>query len=283
MNAPLQGAAAMRVIVSRLQSLHIAGTPIYLSKSPVAFVAYAWPLLLCIARQRSRVARPLGIVLACLVLLPLALHLLNVFPNTHFSRYSLYCWYPLWCVFACALPRDAAWRPIAALFVANALLCGTGEFALRLRNHSFANRELRAALAAAQPGAAQAVSDALCARIDCSHPPVVVAMQEVQLRLLLDARFVVRSLDGVVDSDLRRYVSADGSLDELGYLADKHVDLVLNFPDYAGTKRADSLASIFAHTAAGPLRIGCAVFQRVLLPGLRYGVGLQRTPLAACP
>jgi hypothetical protein len=281
-NAPLQGAGAMRVVTSRLQSLHIPGTPIYLSKSPLAFVAYAWPLLLSIARQRRGMPRPLRVVLACLVLLPLTLHLLDVFPNTHFSRYSLYCWYPLWGVFSLALPRGAAWRPVAALFVVNALLCGAGELALRVRNHQFANRELLAALAAAQPGAAQAVSDALCRRIDCSHTPVVVALQEVQLRLLLDARFVVRSLDGVVDSDLLRYVSADGGLDELGYLAHERVDLVLSFPDYAGTKRADSLSSIFARSAAGPVVTTCAVFERVWLPGFVYGVGLQRTPLAAC-
>jgi hypothetical protein len=279
----LQGAGVVRAATSRLGAFHVSGTSLYLSAAPLAILAYAWPLIGVMSQDPGWRSRKLVALLVALVLFPLALYVLCVLPTTHMSRYSLYWWYPLFAVVCRGCRSLESFRakliPILAL---NTLLVGSSEALLRWRAGSFVNTGFRDTLEAARPELPRQVSDALCARVDCARPPVVVALQEVQLRLLLDDRFEVRSLDGIVDSDLARYIDASGRVDHLGYLRDKHVSVVLEFPDYEGRGSAHSLARIYADAADAPVQIECAVFRRVELPGWLYPDALARSEVVGC-
>ena len=61
--------------------------------------------------------------------------------------------------------------------------------------------------------------------------PVVLAMQEVDLRYYLDNRFVVRSLDGRVDPLLLDFAAPD-YVDHIGYFRARGVHFLLDAPNY---------------------------------------------------
>jgi hypothetical protein len=64
-----------------------------------------------------------------------------------------------------------------------------------------------------------------------SKLPVSLAFQEIQARYWLDERFVVRSLDGRTDPVLLRYINR-GNYDHPGYIKERHIDFVMETPDY---------------------------------------------------
>jgi hypothetical protein len=92
--------------------------------------------------------------------------------------------------------------------------------------------------------------------------PVVVALESVQIRYVLDDRIVVRSLDGRVDRRLFRFVGR-GTVDHIGYLRAREAAFLLDAPNYNRVANEWSLAKLnelHPHDAAdrGGLR-----FQRV--------------------
>lgn len=273
--APLQGAGSMRAITSRQHALHIAGTSLYLSPSPLAFVAYAWPLLFAIGMRVKHLDSTRWLMLTCFVCIPMLLHALTIFPTTHFSRYTLYVWVPLACVFMRATRVTPVMQNLClAAFVLNTGLVAVAEIGVRMRASSFANLELLRAIESVKPGVVRQTSDRWCAELDCRRVPISIALQEVQLRLVLDERFIVRSLDGVVDSDLRHFLTSSGELDLPAYLETKRVDLVLDFPG--------ALANIFADTEHGAVTVGCSRYRRRRLNDPRYSVALERSDVPDC-
>jgi hypothetical protein len=95
------------------------------------------------------------------------------------------------------------------------------------------------------------------------HPrmrPVVIATQEVQLRMLLDERFVIRSLDGILDAVYLNYL-CHGYNDHDGYFIDQKVDyLETPFANYNHDRSRWSLKRLYA------LPVG----QSIERPGIRY-------------
>ena len=76
--------------------------------------------------------------------------------------------------------------------------------------------------------------------------PVVIALQEVQIRGRLDDRFIVRSLDGVVDSRFADFVHGQ-AIDYGGYLEARRVAFVLDrLPDGSGVCLRSGPADIYA-------------------------------------
>jgi hypothetical protein len=279
----LQGAGEMRVLAARLESFAIPGTPFRLNRSPWIFVAYAWPLLAAISVRRRQLERADYVVLGCFIAAPLLAHLFNVFPNTHFTRYTLYCWFPLLLVAGRAMRGDRSLtRVFVALFVLNTLCIGCVELGARIYGNRFANTRLSSTLTTGTPAEVERISDRLCAQIDCSKSPVRVALFEVQLRLRLDERFEVRSLDGVVDIGLQRFVAPSGELDLVRYLEAEHVDLILDFPA-ARAPNMLSLRKIYQNAATQPVRVGCSIYQRRDLSEWLYAQALVRKPVADCP
>lgn len=78
----------------------------------------------------------------------------------------------------------------------------------------------------------QAYSDQLLAELGApSWRPVSLAFQEIQARYWLDERFVVRALDGRTDPVLLRHIK-QGNYDHLGYIKERHIDFVMETPNY---------------------------------------------------
>jgi len=82
------------------------------------------------------------------------------------------------------------------------------------------------------PSERQAFSDALMLQIGTvAEMPISIALQEVQIRYWLDDRFLVRSLDGRVDSVLLDYATRQ-SVDHIGYLKERDIEFLLSLPNY---------------------------------------------------
>jgi hypothetical protein len=90
--------------------------------------------------------------------------------------------------------------------------------------------------------------------------PIVIAAQEVQARNLLDNRFTIRSLDGILDIAYLQYL-CHGYNDHDGYFIDEKVDfLSAPFANYNHDRRRWSLQRLDT----------LAVGQSVERPGIRY-------------
>jgi hypothetical protein len=96
-------------------------------------------------------------------------------------------------------------------------------------------------------GAKVAYSNEICSLVGCDkrNDKIIVAYQEVQARLRLDDRFIVRSLDGIVDYKLSDYIDNYNCIRHLDYIRDRSVDLLMEFPDYSkGVKCRQSLKKV---------------------------------------
>ncbi len=73
--------------------------------------------------------------------------------------------------------------------------------------------------------------------------PINIAVQEVQIRYWLDDRFVVYSLDGIVDNKLTEHI-CDGYYDHIGYFLDRDVDFFMPIKSYNKDKSVWSLGEL---------------------------------------
>ncbi|MBZ5558458.1 MAG: hypothetical protein LAO77_14400 [Acidobacteriia bacterium] len=116
-----------------------------------------------------------------------------------------------------------------AVAVAMLLIVFAGETIAR-RRAQIGQAELRRAMNA--PSEVESASDRLFNELGRpSKRPITIATQEVQIRYWLDDRFVVRSLDGRVDSMLLDFIH-DGNVDHVGYLKARRVDFLLETRNY---------------------------------------------------
>jgi hypothetical protein len=82
------------------------------------------------------------------------------------------------------------------------------------------------------PNERQAFSDELFDQMGQPEAlPIIVGLVEVQARYWLDDRFVVRSLDGRIDSVLLDYADNSG-IDHPGYLREREVRFILEIPSF---------------------------------------------------
>jgi len=284
--APVHGAGAIRSVLSANESLMIPlfGADVLVNPKPAYFLlAGAGPIAVAVhavlaGPRLPRAARARVIVLACVILGPLALHFLNVLPNIHFSRYQLYLFFTLVLLAADlharlpAAPRGGRAGAALMLAIAPAVFAvETGARSLGLDR--MLTPERFAEIRRMQTGETRdATSDALCAALPpcAAGERVTVALQEVQLRLRLDDRFHVASLDGIVDHTLGRFVDARGCVDHFGYLEARSVDLLMAFRDYAprGVDCGVTLSDVEAALRGGePFTHRGLAFQPVTLGG----------------
>jgi len=185
----------------------------------------------------------------------MALYVLNGITALHFARYSI----PVW-------PTGI----IAALFgLAQLSRSGGGRLAVTAAILAFlgmAAYEVHLRAGFERDTLVQAMqlpdrSEFYMARY--GHPatrPIVIAAQEVQVRSQLDSRFVVRSLDGILDAVYLNYL-CHGYNDHDGYFIDQKVDfLETPFSNYNHDRSRWSLQRFYA------LPVG----QSVERPGIRY-------------
>jgi hypothetical protein len=276
---PVFGAGQARLYLTRLESVCLIDGLVYVSAKPLAFILYAWPLLGVVALSWRRIPTSVRVLFLLTALFPFLLHLFCLLPNTHFTRYSLYFWFPTFLAFFHAWSASPTRRLSSTLILCGyLLLVGSAEQTLRIMSGHGLNSRLLDTFAFTRPGAVAGLSDQLCATISCANPPVAVAATEVQIRLRLDERFVVYSLDGLIDDELRRFHTRDG-FDHVGYLEQTNSVIVLDILRH-GADAPDGLAAIARSTASGPVAIRCSVFERIELPQL--GTRLSRRTVSPC-
>lgn len=233
---PLQAPGSLRAAFSRLDGvdLRLFGQPLTLNPKVLQQLAYGAPLaaLLAWSRKATRLTRDEAIILAVLYGLPLLLHLFVVFPSTHVSRYFLYANAALLFVFARGMARVEVRGQAAAagILVVLVLLAATVvPYEHRARTAMGMDR-VEKSIAELRPGFVVANSDATYEALGRPPVPVVVALGEVELRGRLDDRFIVRSLDGVVDHRMAEFVHA-ARIDQVGYLKARKVAFLMDIAD----------------------------------------------------
>jgi hypothetical protein len=190
--------------------------------------------------------------------------LFTVGGTPHLARYLIFLM-PIW-VIGASWGARRLWRtqrPFARPVVA---LAGIAMAVLAVvepirRMHRFPAGQLATAMNA--PALRRTRTDQLLQSLD--EPvglPVVVALEAVQLRYEVDDRIVIRSLDGRVDRSLLRF--ADGAtVDQVGYLRDRHVGVLLEAMGYNRNWNDWSLAELNTLPPDGRLRRGDVVFRRL--------------------
>lgn len=252
---PLQAPGSLRAAFSRLDGidLRLFGQPVFLNPKVLQQLAYGAPLAALLAwnRKSVRLTRNEAIILAMLYGLPLLLHLFTVFPSTHVSRYFLYANAALLLVFARGMARvEVRGQPAAGgILVVLVLLGATVVPYEHLARTAMDMNRVEETIAERRPGFVAANSDALYEALGRPPVPVVVAGGEVQLRGRLDDRFVVRSLDGVVDHRMADFVRA-GGIDQVGYLKARKVAFLVDIADPHRTPPGFSIGQL---AALGPV------------------------------
>jgi hypothetical protein len=238
---PLEAAGLARAAFLRAESatqLTVLGANVWLSFKFVPFLLYCVPFAAVAWWRRKSVGveRSEVTIFAALFALPLLLHLLTLFPDTHFSRYFLYGYAVFFFLFARLMARAerAGAAPGLLLLAAVALPAATlvpYEHVLRAR---LMTSPVAETIEEMTPAFVRRNSDLLYEALGRPQLPVVIALQEVQVRGRLDDRFVIRPLDGVVDDRMRAFVNGR-SVDYGGYFEARKVAFVVGrFPDGTG-------------------------------------------------
>jgi hypothetical protein len=259
---PLHGAGAVRATLSQSQSFAITlqDLELLINPKPVYFFLSTAPFLLILIvflfnsiKEKTLTTEKVSLlVLFCIIVGgPLLLHFFNIFPNTHFSRYQLYLF------FSTALISSFLWTMESRLnfkviLVPMVLWSGVlWSYENTSRgvwfNRGLSEKNLYELEYSQSMQAKETMSNKICKLLDCNKgETVVVAAQEVQIRLRLDDRFVVRSLDGIVDYQLARFIDNNNCINHMDYIKHRSIDLLLSFPDYnpADTQCEQSLSNV---------------------------------------
>lgn len=187
-------------------------------------------------------------------------YILNVITALHFARYTIYAW-PFGiaaaaAAFAFLAPQGVRARGLVVAAVLAFVGMAAYETALRA---GFPHDTLIGAMEL--PSIRPRASNDLLQHFDNpAMRPVVIATQEVQSRYVLDNRFVIRSLDGILDIVYLNYL-CHGYNDQDGYFIDQKVDFVVTpFANYNHDPRRWSLARL------ADLPVGASITR----PGIRY-------------
>ena len=187
-------------------------------------------------------------------------YIFNVVTALHFARYTIFAW-PLAILLAVyGLRVLVSHGGMRAGLAAAAILAffGMAAYETSLRS-TFPHDSLMSAMEMRQVRVH--ASDDLMRQF--GYPlmrPVVIAAQEVQERNFIDNRFVIRSLDGILDIVFLDYL-CHGYNDHDGYFIDQKVDFLLTpFANYNHDRNRWSLARL------EDLPVG----QSIDRPGIRY-------------
>ena len=184
----------------------------------------------------------------------------NIVTALHFARYTIFAW-PLAILLAVyALRVLLLGGGVRAGLAAAAIFAffGTAAYETSLRS-AFPHDSLMSAMEMQQVRV-HASENLMRQFGDPAMRPVVIAAQEVQERNFIDNRFVIRSLDGILDIVFLNYL-CHGYNDHDGYFIDQKVDFLLTpFANYNHDRDRWSLARL------EDLPVG----QSVDRPGIRY-------------
>ena len=248
--APLHGAGQLRAIVSGNDAyrINILGTEIYLNTKTLYYFIAISPffisLLFSLIFDRHGRKREINaLIVSCLLLsVPWFLHFLNIFPNTHFSRYQLYFLFSSIMVMTYFYSKSSFGKKLKATIQVQILLLSIGIFYWensfrnvwfdRILNSNNAKQIYHSQTDETQMKFSQTLCESFnqCEKI---KKPIAVALQEVQIRLRLDKNFVVYSLDGVVDHVVEKFIDQNNCVDHFDYLHFRKVKILLEFHEFS--------------------------------------------------
>ena len=164
----------------------------------------------------------------------------TLFGAPHLGRYVIFLM-PILTVGAAGALRSLWERRRPKLLVGGAALALLGVIAGELHERGSRFHAAQLSIAINAPSSRRTATDRLITVLGKpAHRPVVVALEAVQLRYVVDNRILVRSLDGRVDRSLLGFAQGD-SLDHLAYLHHQRVDYLLDTPTYGRISSAGSL------------------------------------------
>jgi hypothetical protein len=259
------GAGYARLFESRnVDSVWVLGLAINIKvlQRLAVYVSIVLPGLYALLRLSPRVEprarRWLLILLAAEFFVFMGLYVLNGITALHFARYSIAIW-PMGIIAAIFGIREISLRSGGARIAALAALAFLAGVSLETyARASLPHETLRSAMTL--PDQASISEGNLLRYGNPTVRPVVIAAQEVQFRMSLDDRFVIRSLDGILDVVYLNYL-CNGYNDHDGYFIDQKVDfLEAPFANYNHDPRRWSLQKLES----------LAEGQSVTRPGIRY-------------
>jgi hypothetical protein len=280
---PLEAAGQMRAELARMESttfaIPILGHHVYFAIRPIMGALYIAPFAGVLFFSRPLALQRREIIAAVfLIAVPFALFVLAVLPAIQFSRYFAFSYASFFYLFSRVIARRQP-QPWGRIFAAVAALCLT-LIPLELAARSlFVVDDVRTAIKEMTPSETKAQSDRLYALLGRPPLPVVIALQEVQLRARLDDRFVVRPLDGVVDDTFAAFIRS-GWIDHVGYIKARHIGFVLGPQNYNRDRKAFSLVMLNRGPATS-LHDGLC-FRRILDNLAPYGPVYAIRPAAEC-
>ncbi len=235
----VQNAGHIRAYLSTLQAVHVPflGQNVYINLKVLRGMIYLAPVLGYMAIRHQRLTGSDRIQLITLFLLPAALHLFNVLPNTQFSRYFLFEYAVVLYIFTLRFLADIETGLLVAIWV---FVMGVGLLEAHQRESQFGDNVV-SEIDSLTPAAVKKHSDTWITELQPERLPVIMATQEVQIRGQLDERFVIWSLDGITDRDLAAHLHG-GYLDLFSYIKDRRIEFVLGLQNYNRDAGKPSLA-----------------------------------------
>ena len=80
----------------------------------------------------------------------------------------------------------------------------------------------------------QRLSQEICNKTSlCQKSSIIIALSEVQIRLRLDNRFFVASLDGITDYKIKNFFNENRCLNHFEYIKYRKINLLWEFHDYS--------------------------------------------------
>ena len=199
---------------------------------------YTYPIIFCLIIFRKFISRVDQIIGTVFILLPFSMHFLNFLPIVHFPRYFLYSYCLLFLLFAARIIPNMSISFIALI----GILYLSGSFYTGMaHNHKFLkcsepdcqiNNRLWNKIKLRSPENVKKQSDEIYKKLSKDENDIVdIGTSEVQIRNLLDERFRVWSLDGIVDRELKKFKGKD-YIDHFKYIEFRDIDYLAELPNF---------------------------------------------------
>ena len=199
---------------------------------------YTYPIIFCLIIFRKYISRVDQIIAIVFILLPFFMHFLNFLPTVHFSRYFLYSYCLIFILFAARIIPNLSHFYIALLGI---IYLSGSVYTGMAHNHKFLKcsepdckiyNRLWNKIKLRSPENVKKQSDEIYKKLSKDENDVVdIGTSEVQIRNLLDERFRVWSLDGIVDRELKKFKGKD-FIDHFKYIEFRDIDYLAELPNF---------------------------------------------------
>lgn len=238
------GGGAARLNLALAEGFSIGGLPVHFKLAqrlgaylPLTLAALAGIWFLFRLKEYSR-AQGRTLLFCAVAAVVFAVLFSTVLPAAHLARYTIFLW-PLLTLVALhglrhtlrALQLQHPPLPVRAVVIASGILFmgSVYGYEIYLRKQMAPGHPLPEIANA--PANRVAFTDALMAELNHTGSlPIAIALVEVQMRYFYDARVIIRSLDGIVDADFRKFTH-HGHFHYIDYLKHRNVNYIMEYPN----------------------------------------------------